>query len=105
MCWPRKGDEHKTVWHLHPSKGGGRPSHHGMCRVGGFRAMRYKDQPDNKRDEVAEQPDRDRAIIAPADADSGVLGEAVRAGNYRTFRTALSGYEEWLRKRVGRWIQ
>src|SRR5207253_4887598 len=24
---------------------------------------------------------------------------------YKTFRTILSGYEEWLRKRVGRWVQ
>src|SRR5207249_7017798 len=46
-----------------------------------------------------------REVIAPADADSGVLGEAVRSGNYRTFRMALTGCEEWLRKRAGRWIQ
>src|SRR5438874_8242820 len=44
-------------------------------------------------------------MIAPASADSGVLGEAFQAGDYRRFRAALSSYEEWLRKRVGRWIQ
>jgi hypothetical protein len=43
--------------------------------------------------------------VAPADPDTGILGRAFSAGDYRAFRTALSGYEEWLRKRVGRWIQ
>jgi len=39
------------------------------------------------------------------DDQNGVLTRAANAGDYRTFRTALAGYEEWLRKRVGRWIQ
>src|SRR5262249_29324961 len=61
---------------------------------------------DRQGDEGAERPAAAaREVVAPADADTGVLGEAVRAGEYRRFRTALSGYEEWLRKRVGRWIQ
>src|SRR5438477_11847244 len=47
----------------------------------------------------------DHPPIAPADADSGILGEAVKAGNYQAFRSALVPYEEWLRKRAGRWIQ
>jgi len=29
----------------------------------------------------------------------------VRAGNYRAFSAALATYEEWLRLRVGRWVQ
>jgi len=33
------------------------------------------------------------------------LGEAIRSGDYRAFRMALSADEERLRKRVGRWIQ
>jgi hypothetical protein len=48
------------------------------------------------------EPDR---LIAPTDAESGVLGHAVQAGDYHAFRNALLGYEEWLRKRVGRWVQ
>jgi len=51
------------------------------------------------------QPASVREIVPPADADTGVLGEAVHAGDYRAFRIALAGYEEWLRKRVGRWLQ
>src|SRR5439155_10527791 len=46
-----------------------------------------------------------RDVVAPADPASGPLAEAVGNGDYRTFRTALAGYEEWLRKRVGRWVQ
>jgi hypothetical protein len=44
-------------------------------------------------------------IVAPENAAEGPLGKQVEAGDYRGFRTALSGYEEWLRNRVGRWIQ
>jgi hypothetical protein len=44
-------------------------------------------------------------VVAPEDPDAGPLGEAVRAGDYRPFRLALAGYEEWLRNRVGRWVQ
>jgi ribosome-associated translation inhibitor RaiA len=47
----------------------------------------------------------DRAMLAPEDPRSGDLARTVLAGDYRAFRTALAGYEEWLRKRVGRWIQ
>jgi hypothetical protein len=47
----------------------------------------------------------DRDIVAPQDADAGPVGEAFRAGNYRAFRTALAGYEDWVRRRVGRWVQ
>jgi hypothetical protein len=47
----------------------------------------------------------DRDVVAPEDPDAGPLGEAVRGGDYRAFRLALAGYEDWLRGRVGRWIQ
>jgi hypothetical protein len=46
----------------------------------------------------------DRSIVAPEDPAAGPLGEAARAGDYRRFRNALSGYEEWLRARVGQWL-
>jgi hypothetical protein len=65
--------------------------------------MPYKIQR-NKGLEVDEYPGA-RANIVPTDADAGTLGEAVFEGNYRAFRLALSGYEEWLRKRVGQWLQ
>ncbi|MBW3539740.1 MAG: hypothetical protein KY476_05670 [Planctomycetes bacterium] len=35
----------------------------------------------------------------------GVLEAAVRTGEYRTFRREMSGFEEALRRRVGRWVQ
>jgi len=47
----------------------------------------------------------DRDVVAPEDPADGPLGALVRAGDYKGFRTAMSGYEEWLRKRVGRWVQ
>jgi hypothetical protein len=66
----------------------------------------YKDRPNRPAEDVARREAvLDREIVAPEDRDAGPLGEAARAGDYRAFRTTLSGYEEWLRKRVGRWVQ
>jgi ribosome-associated translation inhibitor RaiA len=66
----------------------------------------YKEHPDAHA--VAEAERRaalDENVVAPEDPDAGPLAEAVNAGDYRKFRTALAGYEEWLRKRVGRLVQ
>jgi hypothetical protein len=43
--------------------------------------------------------------LVPEDPQAGKLADAARQGDYRTFRTGLAGYEEWLRRRVGRWVQ
>jgi ribosome-associated translation inhibitor RaiA len=66
----------------------------------------YKEHPD--RQAVAEAGRRDaldRDVVAPEDPDAGPLAEAAAAGDYRAFRTALTRYEEWLRKRIGRLVQ
>jgi hypothetical protein len=66
----------------------------------------YKEHPDREAVAAAERRDfLDREIVAPEAPDAGPLGQAAEAGDYRTFRTALAGYEEWLRKRVGRLVQ
>ena len=66
----------------------------------------YRENPDRDAQERAERRVAlDRDVVAPEDPADGPLGAAARAGDYRAFRTALSGYEEWLRKRVGRWVQ
>ena len=70
------------------------------------RAEAYREHPDREAGEVAQdEAALDRDIVAPEDPGAGPLGEAVRAGSFRAFRNLLSGYEEWLRKRVGRWVQ
>jgi ribosome-associated translation inhibitor RaiA len=46
-----------------------------------------------------------RDVVAPGGHDTGPVGQAVQEGDYKKFRRLLSGYEEWLRKRVGRWVQ
>jgi hypothetical protein len=66
----------------------------------------YRERPDRAALRAAERRAAlDRDVVAPEDPDAGPLAAAARAGDYRAFRTALSGYEEWLRKRVGRWVQ
>jgi hypothetical protein len=70
------------------------------------RAEAYKERPD--REAVAAAGRREalaREVVAPEAPDAGPLAAAAEAGDYRRFRTALSGYEEWLRKRIGRLVQ
>jgi hypothetical protein len=54
---------------------------------------------------VAQRLAMDAALVAPEDPSAGALAATVLAGDYRAFRTALSGYEDWLGKRIGRWVQ
>jgi hypothetical protein len=71
-----------------------------------YKAQAYCDHPNKQAGDVAERRAAiDRDIVAPEDPDSGPIGAAVQEGDYRTFRTALAGYEEWLGKRVGRWLE
>ncbi len=66
----------------------------------------YKEHPDAQAEALAARlTAHGRNVVAPQDPGDGPLGNAVRAGDYRAFRSALYDYEEWLRKRVGRWIQ
>ena len=44
-------------------------------------------------------------MVMPQDPDAGPIAQAVQAGDYRAFRLAMVRYEDWLRKRIGRWIQ
>jgi len=64
------------------------------------------------KDRLGNVPERQKNVestrntLEPtADPDLGSVDAAVAAGDYAAFRTALQGYEEPLRDRVGRWLQ
>jgi ribosome-associated translation inhibitor RaiA len=66
----------------------------------------YKKHPDRGAEEAAERrATLDDNVVAPEDPDTGPLQEHVRAGEYLAFRDDLVLYEDWLRLRVGRWVQ
>jgi hypothetical protein len=65
----------------------------------------YKEGRDGKAEGQSRRREALDHIVAPEAPTDGALGRAVAAGDYRAFRLALAGYEEWLRNRVGRWIQ
>jgi hypothetical protein len=66
----------------------------------------YKEHPNRQAEGVAaREKTLDEQIIAPEDPAAGPLGRAVEAGDYQRFRNVLIHYEDWLRKRVGRWLQ
>ena len=70
------------------------------------RVEMYRENPDSEATEQARKLEAlDDNIVAPEPPEGGMLGAAIAAGDYARFRLALSLYEEWLRKRVGRWIQ
>jgi len=64
------------------------------------------------KDRLGQVPERQRQqkgtaqdVFPGPDPDLGALNAAVGDGDYAAFRTALLGYEEPLRKRVGRWVE
>jgi ribosome-associated translation inhibitor RaiA len=66
----------------------------------------YQEHPDRKAEKAAERrASLDDNVVSPEDPDAGPLLEHVRAGKYMAFRNDLVLYEDFLRKRVGRWIQ
>jgi hypothetical protein len=70
------------------------------------KAEDYDSNPDRGAVETAARlnaPDRD--AMMPEARDAGPLCVAQCLGDYRTFRNGLSGYEEWVGKRVGRWLK
>jgi hypothetical protein len=54
---------------------------------------------------VAQRTALDRDVVAPEGHDTGPVAKAVQDGAYKTFRRLLLGYEDWLRNRIGRWVQ
>lgn len=66
----------------------------------------YCEAPDrDAQDQARRQALLNREIVMPQDPADGVVGRAVERGDYRAFRRGLAGYEDWLAKRVGRWVQ
>lgn len=66
----------------------------------------YQQEPDRGEDERALRVDAmNREVIAPEDPDAGPLAEAASSQDYASFRRLLANYEDWLRLRVGRWLQ
>jgi hypothetical protein len=65
----------------------------------------YKDRM-SRVTEVAKQSKGTHQDLEPTlDPDPATLDRACDEGDYRAFRTGLAGYEEPLRKRVGRWVE
>jgi len=70
------------------------------------RVEAYREHPDREVEAASERRNAlDQNVVAPEAPDTGPLAQVVETGDYRAFRIALVGYEDWLRKRVGRLIQ
>jgi hypothetical protein len=66
----------------------------------------YQHEPNQKGDRIAERVEESRQeIVAPDDPETGPLAAAARDQDYQRFRQLLAGHDDWLRLRVGRWLQ
>ena len=55
--------------------------------------------------QLQEEAAKSQPTIEPAPIDEAALHAATAASDYPAFRTAVAPYEEWLRLRVGRWVE
>jgi ribosome-associated translation inhibitor RaiA len=65
----------------------------------------YKDQLGQVPERHKQQKGTHQGLAPSIDPDPSALEASVAAGDYTAFRLALIGYEEPLRKRVGRWVE
>lgn len=64
----------------------------------------YKSQLSNTPEISKHQKGTHQEILPTQEPDAATLEAAIDDGDYRQFRMATFGYEEAVRKRVGRWI-
>jgi len=65
----------------------------------------YKDRLGNVPERQKQEKGTRQDVEPGPDPDLHAITDAVAAGDYPAFRAALIGYEESLRKRVGRWVE
>jgi ribosome-associated translation inhibitor RaiA len=65
----------------------------------------YKARMSNEPERQKLEKGTHQELFPDIDPDPAALEDAVRREDYRAFRLALFGYEEPLRKRVGRWVE
>ncbi len=65
----------------------------------------YKDRLGRVPERQRQQKGTVQDVAASPPPDPAAIDQAVREGDYTAFRTATLGYEEPLRKRIGRWIE
>jgi len=66
----------------------------------------YKTNPNREALEQAERrAKREDAVVSSQEPDLDRLGKAVKAQDYRAFRNAIQLDDEFVRLRVGRWVQ
>src|SRR5262249_23927697 len=70
------------------------------------KAAAYRADADHAAGEIARRVERmNRDVVAPEAPATSALGAAVAAADYLAFRGHLATYEDWLRLRIGRWLQ
>ena len=69
------------------------------------KAETYCAAPDEEAIEEARKKSQLTEVVPPAGRLTEPLGEAVAAQDYRTFRSRLSAFDDWLNRRAGRWVQ
>jgi ribosome-associated translation inhibitor RaiA len=66
---------------------------------------RYKGQLRGVEERKKLEPAERQEAAMPGPVDGRALDAAVAAGDYPAFRAAIAPYEDWLRRRAGRWVE
>jgi ribosome-associated translation inhibitor RaiA len=67
--------------------------------------QRYKDRLDDVTERAKQEAGTHHDLLATLAPDAVAIDASVRDGDYPAFRTAITGYEEPVRARVGRWVE
>ena len=65
----------------------------------------YKSRLSNEPERQKHEKGTHQDLLPDFDPDASALESAIRSADYNSFRRVLLGYEEPLRKRVGRWVE
>jgi ribosome-associated translation inhibitor RaiA len=65
----------------------------------------YKDRLDREPERQKQEKGTHQEVEPSPPPDPAAVEQAIEAGDYAAFRSATLGYEEPIRKRIGRWIE
>jgi ribosome-associated translation inhibitor RaiA len=65
----------------------------------------YEDRMEGVEEKAKHKEGTRHDVVPTQEVDAQAVNEAVRAGDYATFRKLMFVYEESLRNRIGRWIE
>jgi len=90
------GNDHDPVWHAALER---------CLSALSENVKAYKERMGQVPERQKHEKGTHQALVADPNPDPVAVQSAVEEGDYAAFRVAMLGYEEALRKRIGRWVE